>query len=414
MNPAQPLPSGSRQSQEALACLRPSAAVLTRQMLDAWSEHRLGSLRHEHRSVSLGIYIVSDFIRHSGKPPWDWTEKAFDGWCYDLGVRRRVAQSTQRQYQHAIRQFLAYLCGNIALQNQVRHVFSRQVQQICSSANMLPHLVDRELATERAAISREHIDHFFAELDEQIRIAHRFGSKALHPLQRDKVLFAIMYYGGLRADEALRLNVSSFHENPQNPSMGKYASIMVWGKGANGSGKKPREVWFTTLTVPPLAQFYLDHVRPQFLKPDNANESALFLSQRGTRLGYAALHRSFTSVIRACGLHGMGYCPHSLRHSSVTHEASRFSLFYNRDKHGHVYASTTEHYYHGGNEANGDELNRALQAQIDAASRTAPPPLPGEPPSPSSRPSVNPGDESSCRTDNWSAPHGQSEPPETN
>jgi hypothetical protein len=67
----------------------------------------------------------------------------------------------------------------------------------------------------------------------------------------------------------------------------------------------------------------------------------------------------------------MGYCPHSFRHSSVTHEGARFSLSYNRDKHGHVYATTTERYYHGGSEANGEELNRALQAQVDSAKREA-------------------------------------------
>lgn len=395
MKSAQPLPSDSQQSREALACLRPVEAVLTRQMLDAWSQHRLGSQRHELKSVANSIDTVSKFIAHSGKPPWDWTEKAFDEWCYDLGVRRRVGHSTQRKYQHAIRQFLVYLCGNVALQNQVRHLFSRQVRQICSSENMLPHRIDRELESERPAMSREHIDRFFAELDEQIRIAHRFGSKSLRPLQRDKVLFAIMYYGGLRADEALRLNVGSFHEDPQNPAMGKYASVTVWGKGASGSGKKPREVWFTTLTVPPLAQFYLDQVRPRFLKPDNANEPALFLSQRGTRLGYSALHRRFTSILQACGLDSLGYCPHSLRHSSVTHEASRFSLFFNRDKHGHVFASTTERYFHGGDEANGDELNRALQAQIDAAARTARSASPGEPPPPPARSPAKPGGESS-------------------
>lgn len=371
MNLAKQSAVTDRKTERALAALPPAEAVLVRQMLDAWTQHRRGALRHTQESVATSTASVLDFMLHAGKAPWNWTEKLFDDWCYEIGVVRANAESTQRKHQVAIREFLRYLCESVAFQNQVRLTFGRQIQQICSSRNMLPHKVDRELKAERNALSRAHIEQFFAEFDEQIQIAHQFSSKSLRPLQRDKILFAIMYYGGLRADEALTLNVTSFHEDAQNPVMGKYASATVWGKGANGSGKKMREVWFTTLDLPPLIEFYLTNVRPHFLKPTNPDERALFLSQRGTRLGYPALHKNFRRILHACGFHGMGYCPHSLRHSSVTHEGARFSLSYNRDKHGHVYATTTERYYHGGSEANGEELNRALQVQVDSATRQA-------------------------------------------
>ncbi|RQP36499.1 tyrosine-type recombinase/integrase [Burkholderia ubonensis] len=360
-----------RKTERAIAALPPAEAIVVRQMLDAWTQHRRGALRHTQESVATSTSSVTDFMLHTRKAPWNWTEKLFDDWCYEIGVVRGNAESTQRKHQIAIREFLKYLCESVAFQNQVRLKFGRQVQQICSSRNMLPHKIDRELDAERNALSRAHIELFFVELDEQIQIAHQFSSKSLRPLQRDKILFAVMYYGGLRADEALTLNVTSFHEDPQNPVLGKYASATVWGKGSNGSGKKMREVWFTTLDLPPLIEFYLTNVRPHFLKPTNPDEQALFLSQRGTRLGYPALHKNFRQILHACGFHGMGYCPHSLRHSSVTHEGARFSLSYNRDKHGHVFASTTERYYHGGSEANGEELNRALQAQVDGATRQA-------------------------------------------
>jgi site-specific recombinase XerD len=368
--------STSSHWRDALAVLPEKDAELTRHMVDAWMDHRLGSQRHQPESVSFSVTVVADFIRHARAAPWAWTERQFDSWCYDVGVVRRVATSTQRKYQSAIRQFLKYLVINTAFQNEVRLAYGHQIRQICTSENMIPHLYPVERATERNALSREHIEHFFSEFDEQIQIAAQFRSKSLRPLQRDKVLFAIMYYGGLRADEVLRLNVDSFHENPQNPLLGPFASMSVWGKGSNGGGKKLREVCFTTLDVPPLLQFYLTQVRPHFLKLTNANEKALFLSQHGTRLIYASLHGSFRRMIQLCGLSGMGYCPHSFRHSSVTHEAARFSLMFNRDKHGHVYASTTEHYYHAGDEANGAELNRALQAQVDAAAARSSAPSP--------------------------------------
>lgn len=371
MNLAKQSAVPDRKTERALAALPSAEAILVRQMLDGWTQHRRGALRHTPESVAASISSVVDFMLHARKAPWNWTEKLFDDWCYEIGVVRANAESTQRKHQVAIREFLKYLCGSVTFQNQVGLQFGRQIQQICGSRNMLAHKVDRELKSERNALSREHIEQLFAEYDEQIQIAHQFSSKAFRPLQRDKILFAIMYYGGLRADEALTLNVTSFHEDPQNPVMGKYASATVWGKGANGSGKKMREVWFTTLDLPPLLEFYLTKVRPHFLKPTNPDERALFLSQRGTRLGYPALHKNFRRILHACGFHGMGYCPHSFRHSSVTHEGARFSLSYNRAKHGHVYATTTERYYHGGSEANGEELNRALQAQVDSAKREA-------------------------------------------
>lgn len=363
--PTSPLPG--IKPERSLSVLPPPQAALVYRMLDAWYQRRRGTLRHEELSVANGIRTVLDFIRHSGSPPWAWTERQLDSWCYDIGVVRRLAVSTQRSYLHAIRTFLDYLCHSVALQNEVRREFGTQVRQICSSENMVPHLYARELVREREAMSHAHINHFFAELDKAIAEARRFSSKALRPLQRDKALFAITYFGGLRADEVVRLNLHSFHANPQMPAMGNYASVTVWGKGSRGGGKKLRTVWFTTVQLPPLVQWYIEQVRPHFVTLDNPDEQALFLSQRGTRLEYATLYARFRWILRYCGLDHLGYCPHSLRHSSVTHEAARFSLGFNRDKHGHVFASTTETYCHMGDEANTAELQRALQMQIDAA-----------------------------------------------
>jgi site-specific recombinase XerD len=75
----------------------------------------------------------------------------------------------------------------------------------------------------------------------------------------------------------------------------------------------------------------------------------------------------FQHAIDLADMDGRGFVPHSLRHSSVSHESHRLSLEANRRKHGHVYAATTQGYTHVEDEYVDDEIARAIDAQIRAA-----------------------------------------------
>src|SRR3954449_8716851 len=126
-------------------------ATLLKEMLDAYQTRRVGSLRHTRKSVDRDVAVISDFLSFTRQPPWDWTEEAFERWCEHLGIERRLAPASQRHYQSAIRNFLAYLTDNVKFMNEVRRLFNLDLVQICHRENCIPHVSDREIRTERRA-----------------------------------------------------------------------------------------------------------------------------------------------------------------------------------------------------------------------------------------------------------------------
>jgi site-specific recombinase XerC len=97
----------------------------------------------------------------------------------------------------------------------------------------------------------------------------------------------------------------------------------------------------------------------------DANEQALFLSERGKRLGVSSLEARFKHGLELAGLLEKNLTPHSFRHASVTHESLRFSLEAVRRKHGHVYSATTQGYMHINDGMVSEEINRVIASQID-------------------------------------------------
>lgn len=341
-------------------------AGLFAEIVEAYSARRLGALRHKELSVKGDLAQVHDLLNFTGKPPWMWAEEDFEQWCNVLGVEKKVAMATQRKYQNAIKNFLAYIVDNVKYRNEIHRLYGIYPTQICHSENCIPHLIERELTKERPALTHEQINTLFAAFDEAIEEAGKFGSKDLRPLQRDKALFFAVYAAGIRASESLGLNLESFYPNPYFPEFGNFGYISVWGKGSKGSGPKHRMVPVTHVILPQLLQWYITQVRPHFLRNADPNEVALFLSERGKRLGISTFEARFQHIIQIAGLGGLGFTPHCLRHSSVTHESLRYSTEAVRIKHGHTYASTTQGYNHIPDSFVQDEVNRGISNQLDA------------------------------------------------
>ncbi|MDE2056621.1 MAG: tyrosine-type recombinase/integrase [Betaproteobacteria bacterium] len=341
--------------------------ALFSEMLEKWATRRIGTLRQQKRSVENDIAVVRDMLAHAGNAPWFWTEDDFDAWCETIGVERSLAVATQRKYQSAIRNFFDYIVDNVKFKNEVRRQYGLDLQQICHSENCIPHVHEREMATERRAFTHDEIARLFDGYDKAINEAAVFRSKDLRPLQRDKALFFLLYSAGLRISEALALNMTSFSPNPNIPEFGKFGFVSVWGKGSKGSGKKFRTVPVTHSNLPPILDWYIANVRPHFMINADANESALFLSERGRRMGASTLEARFQHGLEFAGLAGLGLTPHCMRHSSVTHESYRFGIEANRRKHGHAYASTTQIYMHVPDEMVNDEINQAIASQLDQA-----------------------------------------------
>lgn len=357
----------SLKKQQIDRALPDADARLYDDILKAWSQRRLATLRHTQKAVARDLAIVRDFSAHSGLPPWLWTEDVFDAWCDHIGLERQLARSSQRHYQSCIRSFLQYLVDNVRFRNDIRRLYGIEPRQICTEENCIPHTTEREGSRERRAFTHQEIDVFFEGLRLAAVEAERFRTKDLNPLRRDRAFFFVLYSAGLRISEALGLDITSFQPNPRIPEFGDYGFINVWGKGSRGSGPRHRSVPVTHTDLPEMMQWYLTHVRPQFLHRADPNEQALFLSERGNRLTISAAEARFKKDTEYAGLAGLGLSPHCLRHSSVTHESLRFSTEAVRRKHGHSTAAVTQVYMHIPDEMVDEEISDLVAREIDAA-----------------------------------------------
>src|SRR5947209_3385229 len=79
--------------------------LLFREMLEAYRMRRLGALRHHLKSVNRDVSVITEFLYFTGRAPWYWTEGDFEKWCFEVGVNRHLAVSSQRHYQGVIRGF---------------------------------------------------------------------------------------------------------------------------------------------------------------------------------------------------------------------------------------------------------------------------------------------------------------------
>ncbi len=159
---------------------------------------------------------------------------------------------------------------------------------------------------------------------------------------RDVALIEILYGCGLRASEAVGLNVSAC-----NLDDGEDPYLVVTGKGAR----------VRAVAVPQGArvalQAYLRVGRPELVArrrgTGTADADAVFVSVRGRRLAREDVWRIVTAVGRRAGLldEGGRVFPHALRHSCGTHLIQAgVDIRYVQAHLGHASPVTTEVYTH--------------------------------------------------------------------
>lgn len=119
-------------------------------------------------------------------------------------------------------------------------------------------------------------------------------------LIRDLAMMELLYSSGLRVSELAGLNVD-------DPDL-RGASVRVTGKG-----RKTRE-----LPIGRKALAALERWLPQRNRLAALDESALFVGQRGRRLGVRAIEQRLRHHGEQAGVNGRVY-PHRLRHSFASH-----------------------------------------------------------------------------------------------
>jgi integrase/recombinase XerD len=150
------------------------------------------------------------------------------------------------------------------------------------------------------------------------------------PALRDRALLEVMYACGLRASEAIGLQVGD-------------VDLDTGVLRARGKGAKERLVPIGSAASRALVA-YLDRGRPRLL--GDRMEGTLFLNHRGTGLSRQGLYKVVQRHARAAGLEGK-MSPHTLRHTFATHLlAGGCDLRSLQEMLGHADIATTQVYTH--------------------------------------------------------------------
>lgn len=340
----------------------PERAGLFKEMREAYSNYRLASKHDAKKTVENDIRLVMQLAEFSGKYPWEWKMEDWDNWNCHLFFERQISKATQRKNQGSIRNFMRYASSREVYVREVKNKFDAEFDQFIDDEEILHHLFDKEENEPRLAFTPELVDKFFGALTDQIKIESAAPTRKLKNLQRDLALFYLIKATGLRIGSTIALNVDSFAPNPEIAEMGKFGMLCTMGKGS-----KKLTPLIDDIKVPPLLKWYIEEIRPKYLKTSNPDERALFLSERGTRLSYGSCWHRLQLRLSDADLTLLNLCIHSFRHGKATESGMTKGVETTRRQLGHTYASTTQGYMAIPDEFCCKQINKGLKNQISRA-----------------------------------------------
>jgi integrase/recombinase XerC len=337
-------------------------------MLEGWRVQQLAR-NLAAATVTRRLAMVAAFAGHADAFPWRWGPQMLDEWLGELRGIRGLRRSTVRAYASAVSAFCRYVTDPAygwAAQCQER--FGTHPVQVAHEWNTAVHVQASEADPGKRAFTVDELQALFDHADAQVGRVRGGGRKGWLPVFRDAVALKVAYGFGLRRTEAQMLDTADFGANPHAAEFGEFGVCQVrFGKALKGSPPKRRSVLTVWPWVPPVLAQWVEEARP--LMPSAGTSAALWPSERGPRIGSAALHKRFADYRDALGL-AAGLDFHSLRRSYVTHliEAGWDPLFVQQQA-GHEHASTTALYTCVSSDFRTRTLRRVLDATAAAALR---------------------------------------------
>ncbi|HZU59360.1 MAG TPA: site-specific tyrosine recombinase XerD [Solirubrobacteraceae bacterium] len=191
------------------------------------------------------------------------------------------------------------------------------------------HVIDHDPARElRAPRTRPRLPHVLSR-DDVLRLLAQPHGQAPAAI-RDRALLETMYACGLRASEAVALELSDL-------------DLELGVLRTQGKGSKERLVPVGGKAVESL-RVYLERARPRLL--GLREERRVFINQRGAPLSRQGLYKIVQRHARSAGLEGR-MSPHTLRHTFATHLlAGGCDLRSLQEMLGHADIATTQIYTH--------------------------------------------------------------------
>lgn len=175
----------------------------------------------------------------------------------------------------------------------------------------------------------------YLSLDESLALLHSIEGKNE---KRDTCIITLFLNCGLRLSELVAINFKDIKDN----------TLQVIGKG-----DKERSVYLNDACQKALKEYIA--VRPKDVK----DHDALFISERGTRIGKRTVEMMVKKYITMAGLDPKKYSPHKLRHTAATlmHKYGGVDIRSLQQILGHESISTTEIYTH----VDSEQVKEALE-----------------------------------------------------
>jgi len=345
-------PSGSRGR-----VLTKAKAEHTERLFALFQKHLVGTRALGAKTVELAMGAVRSFQRWTSLPPWDWAPADFAEFIAYKVQTDGIGLGRQATYITYLRGFQNFVLDSRGLSNDIHQRFGVQQQRFINDENAIP--IRRKRYERKKAIlplSAEQCQALIDQIDLEIRDAKLHGSKSYRPLQRDKVMVMLALMTGVRVDELVHLRMQDFQADLKRPQFGGYALMTV----VLGKGRKSRVVRIFHPSLRDVMDWYLDEVRPGFLRSTSADPTLVFLSERGGPICTEQVRRMLRRVAAHAGI-PVRVTPHILRHTYGTQMANVIGPEALQRQLGHENLTTTlGTYYHQNPEYVGNEIEAGV------------------------------------------------------
>lgn len=286
------------------------------------------------------IKPVLEICEHYGLAPWRLVPRQVDAYFVGPGKRSR---STMRQKLAMIDAYFAFLEQRYA--GEIARRFGVAVESPVDAFNRPRRRGDFGL---RVPPSRRELAELFAGWRDSLARARKPSIAA-----RDYTMAKITYLSGVRAAELCGVRIGDVHWEA-----GQWGRFVVQGKGARGSGPRPRQAYLFA-EGRALLWWYIEEVRGEFDDDPCDPHAPLWPSERlpsaAAALNLTAVcppitAGTFRKALRSAGARfGSGPAghlyPHLLRHACATHHyEAGMALWEVQKLLGHDRTTTTVRY----------------------------------------------------------------------